>query len=271
MRIILLGLSFIVATVSFAAIEKGDHARFPQMMSYVTGAPTFKLEPTPKGNEHLIKAKQVFRPDQALWNGFFKAAVEDKLTNLRAFAIIAREIKARGVTVYGPGSDFERAVRENGIDLGLAIPAKNIGLGIWEPDSTVSDPEFLLHLSVIYTERFIHQFPDEVLPANLKIGYGDEVDYQLDGQKKRGFLLKADLYYGPNGIGFKNISGVGGQKRGVVGFFQKVFFFLPDAVNSMLIHEAKNTMVTEALIDTVVENFETRDVYQIRRRNEAQR
>lgn len=244
-----------------------DFERYPNMMRFIKSVPSFRLEPRPAGNEHLIKAEHVHRPTQELWDGFFKAAVKDKLTNLRAFALIAREIKMRGVTVYGPGSVFENAVRDNGIDLGLSLPAKNIGFAVWEPDSAIQDPEFLLHLSVVYSERFIHQFPDEVLPANLKIGYGDEVDYYLDGQKRRGYLLTADIYYGPSGIGFKNVHGVGGQKRGTAGFFQKLLFFLPDAVSSMLIHETTNTMVTESVFDTVVENFETRDVYQIRYRN----
>lgn len=236
-------------------------------MQYLKSVPNFKPDPTPAGNEALIKAPFVFKPKQEMWDGFFKAAIQDRLTNLRALALVAREIKARGVTLHGPGSIFENAVRDNNIDLGLSIPAKNIGFAVWEPDASVADPEFQLHLSVVYTDRFIHQFPDEVLPANLKIGTGDEIDYYLDGQKRRGYLLTADLYYGPNGIGFKNVRGVGGQRRGMAGFLQSLLFFLPDAIHSMLIHERTNTMVTEAMFDTVVENFETRDIYQIRYRN----
>jgi hypothetical protein len=270
MKIYFFGLLFVATFNAFAAVSpptSTEAARFPHMTQFLSSIQSDEREPTPAGNAHLIKAKTVFHPSQALWNQFFSAAVADKLTNIRAFALIAEEMKKRGITVYGPGKDFENAVRENKIDLGLAIPAKNIGLGIWEPDPSVKDPEFLLHLSVIYTERFIHQFPDEVLPANLKIGYGDEVQYEMDGEKRKGYILTADLYSGPHGVGFKNVHGVAGQKRGVVGFFQKVLFFLPDAIHSMVIDEKKNEMLTEALINTRVENFETRDIYSIRHIN----
>ena len=255
-----------ISGVAFAE-ESGDLARFPNMMRFLKAVPTEHLEPPPAGNEHLMHTPMVFHTTQELWDKFFKAAVADKLTNLRAFGLLGREIKTRGVTVYGPGQGFEQAVIDNHVDLGLAIPAKHLGFGVWEPDATITDPEFLVHLSVIYKERFIHQFPDEVLPANLKIGTGDETDYYVDGQKHHGFLMKADLYYGPNGIGFKNVQGIGGEKRGVVGFLQKLLFFVPDAINSMLIDERKDVMLTEAFINTKVENFETRDVYRIRYRN----
>jgi hypothetical protein len=49
----------------------------------------------------------------------------------------------------------------------------------------------------------------------------------------------------------------------VVGLLQKVFFFLPDAVHSMLIDEKRDVMVTEALVNTTVDQFETRRAYQI--------
>lgn len=247
--------------------EKTDYERFPNLIRFVKTISTDSLIDTPKANAHLIRAKKVFQPTQAVWDGFFEAAVADKATNLRAFAIIAREVNRRNITLYGPGKDFERAVSSNNIDLGLSLPATHIGLGIWEPNKSINDPEYQLSLSVIYSEKYIHQFPDEVLPANLKIGFGEEVEYEMAGGKQKGYLLQADVYYGPNhGIGFKNVKGVGGQKRGLLGFFQKVFFFLPDAVHSMTINETENTMITEALINTVVKDFETREVYRIRKR-----
>ncbi|MBI3557601.1 MAG: hypothetical protein HY074_15175 [Deltaproteobacteria bacterium] len=252
---------------SAKADEPSDLARFPTMMHFLKTVVTDHTEPPPAGNEHLMHATKVFHTNQEMWEKFFQAAVADKLTNLRAFGLLSREIKARGITVYGPGAGFEQAVRDNHVDLGLAIPAKNVGLGVWEPDSTITDPEFSVHLSVIYKERFIHQFPDEVMPANLRIGTGDQTDYYIDGERHRGYLLTADLYYGPHGIGFKNVHGVGGEKRGVLGFLQKMLFFLPDAISSMVIDEQKNVMLTEAIINTTVENFETRDIYRIRYRN----
>ncbi len=256
-----------IASHAFAAEEPSDFTRFPNMMHFLKTVVTDRTGPPPAGNEHLMHATKVFHTSQELWDRFFKAAIADKLTNLRAFGLLGREIKTRGLTVYGPGQGFEQAVIDNHVDLGLAIPAKHLGFGVWEPDAAIKDPEFQVHLSVIYKERFIHQFPDEVLPANLRIGTGDQVDYYIDGEKHRGYLMTADLYYGPGGIGFKNVQGIGGEKRGLLGFVQKMLFFLPDAISSMVIDERKNVMLTEAVINTTVENFETRDIYRIRYRN----
>ncbi|MEW6056361.1 MAG: hypothetical protein AB1540_07080 [Bdellovibrionota bacterium] len=253
--------------VHWSAEEKRDLERYPNMMQFVKSVRIESTETLPAGNEHLSKSKRVFRPDQEMWTQFFRAAVADKLTNIRAFALIGRELKKRGITVYGLGADYESAVRLNKIDLGLSMPAKNIAIGVWEPDSNVSDPEFLLHVLIVYTEPYVHQFPDEVLPANLKIGYGLETHYMSDGERKEGHMMKADLYYGQNGLGFKNVQGVGGQKRGFVGFMQKLLFFLPDAVHSMMINERENAMITEALVNTKVEDFETREAYRIRYQN----
>jgi hypothetical protein len=249
------------------AEEKRDLERYPNMMRFIKTFPNPKIEALPAGNEHLTKSLKIMQVVKPTWDEFFACAIKDRLTNLRAFALAAREFKSRGITVFGPGRYFEDSVRMNNIDLGLSLPATHIGLGIWEPDSSVKDPEFLLHLRVVYNERYIHKFPDEVLPANLKIGYGDETDYAVDGKKYHGYLLTSDLYMGPNGVGFKNVKGVGGQKRGLLGFFQKVLFFLPDAVHSMVINEKENTLVTEALINTVVNEFETREIYRIRYKN----
>ena len=167
--------------------------------------------------------------------------------------------------VFGSSKIFEQAVKKNNIDLGLALPARNLGAAVWSPDPDHKDPEFLAHIKVFYTESYVHQFPDEILPANLKIGFAKPETYWLNGQQYNQAALDADIYYGSeHGIGFRNVKGVGGQKRGILGMFQKVFFFLPDAVNSMFIDEKKGEMITEALVNTVVEKFETNPIYSIK-------
>jgi hypothetical protein len=200
-----------------------------------------------------------------MWTSFFKAAAADKLTALRAFGLIARDIKKRGMIVWGPGATFEKAVVDNNVDLGLALPATHIGTAIWSPDPSNMDPEFQLHLKLFYTEPYIHQFPDHILPANLKIGYGPEMTYFMDGQEYTQHTVDTDIFYGPTkGIGFRNVKGIGGQKRGFLGFMQKVLFFLPDAVDSMTINEKKGAMITEAMINTTVDEFEKNPVYSIK-------
>jgi hypothetical protein len=43
-----------------------------------------------------------------------------------------------------------------------------------------------------------------------------------------------------------------------------VLFFLPDAVDSMTINEKKGAMITEAMINTTVEDFEKNPLYSIK-------
>lgn len=247
-----------------------DEKTYPHFMEFVKRVHKMgSIRPMDKRNGHLSKASHFFEPNQELWDEFFKAAVADRLTCLRAFTLLAREVKKSGMVVFGPGKIFEDAVKNNKIDLGLAVPARNIGAAIWVPDPSVSDPEFLVHLKIFYTDSFIHQFPDEVLPANLKIGFNEPVKYWLNGESFSQPAVEADLYYGAKkGIGFRNVKGVGGQKRGLIGFFQKVLFFLPDAVDSMTIREDKGEMITEALVNTTVKEFETKPFYAIRTKSE---
>lgn len=247
-------------------LERRDKERYPNFMKLLASVePTDHMRSVDPRNAHFIKTTHVFFPDQKLWNAFFKAAATDQLTVLRSFALLARELKKYGVSLWGPGHFFEDAVKKNNVDLGLAIPAKNIGAALWSPDPAHKDPEFQVHLKVLYTEPFVHQFPDHILPANLKVGFGDELTYWLSGKQYTHKALETDIYYGPkNGVGFRNVRGVGGQKRGFMGFMQSVLFFLPDAVDAMVIREERNAMITEALVNTTVDDFEKDPKYAIK-------
>ena len=248
------------------AREATDETAYPHFMEFIkTVDVTGRIYLTDPRNHRWIKSSHYFCPDEAMWDRFFQAAAKDHLTCLRAFSLLARELKKYGVVVFGSSEIFERAVIKNKIDLGLALPAKNLGASVWSPDPTNSDPEFLAHIKVFYKESFIHQFPDEILPANLKIGIAPPETYWLEGKKLSQPAIDADIYYGPeHGVGFRNVKGVGGQKRGMMGLFQKLFFFLPDAVSAMTIDEKNGTMVTEALVNTVVKEFETNPIYSIK-------
>lgn len=243
-----------------------DETKYPHLMRYLGSIDLVsRAVPADPKNGQWIKTSHVFEPTLADWKGFWAAAAADHLTCLRAFGLLSRKIKQSGAVMYGPGSTFEHGVSDNHVDLGLALPARNVGMGIWSPDPAIADPEFQLHLKVWYTQAYIHQFPDEILPANLKIGFSDPAQYWLEGRAYNQPSIDADIYYGPtNGIGFRNVKGVGGQKRGFLGFMQKVFFFLPDGISSMIIREDKDSLVTEAMINTVVPEFEKNPIYAIK-------
>lgn len=248
------------------AREAQDAQRYPVFMGYLkTVDISPRLFPTDPHNAKFIPTSKYFDPSLEMWSGFFKAAAADHLTCLRAFGLLSREIKKRGYVVWGSGQAFEDAVKNTHVDLGLALPARNIGAAVWVPDPSNKDPEFQLHMTLFYTEPYVHQFPDEILPANLKIGYGEEAAYYYGGKAFHQHTVNTDLYYGDKeGVGFRNIKGIGGQKRGFLGFMQKVLFFLPDAISSMTIDEKSGSMVTEAMVNTTVKNFETNRLYSVK-------
>ena len=99
-----------------------------------------------------------YHATRADWDGFFLMAAKEGLTNIKALSLLSREIQQRNVVVYGSGKPFEASVRENNIDLGLAIPAQNIALAVWIPVNNPKDPEHVLHMKVIYWKSFKHKF-----------------------------------------------------------------------------------------------------------------
>lgn len=253
-------------SVSHAGEKVRDVAKYPHFVKFLkTLNPTGRIFPTDPRNAQWISTPQAFVPTTDMLDGFFKAAAADHITFFRAIVLLSQEIKKNGLVVWGPGSAFEQAVEKNKIDLGLALPVHDIGLAIWSPDPSNTDPEFLVHLKLFYTQSYVHQFPDEILPAALKVGLGEEGTYSFDDQEFTQRTVDADIYYGPtHGLGLRNIKGIGGQKRGWMGFMQKVLFFLPDAIHSMTIDEKTDSLVTEALINTVVKNFESTPAYAIK-------
>src|SRR5271156_4521994 len=96
-----------LSSLAFASGEDArDARRFPHTMSFLKGMRMEKAGPVTYGNEHLIHAAQVSETSPGLWDQFFKSAAADHLTILRAFGLLAREFKNRGVSVFGPGTGF---------------------------------------------------------------------------------------------------------------------------------------------------------------------
>jgi len=254
-------------TNSFALVPllERDKSRFPGFIKYLNAIQFKPLKAIEKGNEKFSHAKLVYWGTRQDWDRFFQKAATENLTNLKAFALLSREVKKHKVTLYGPGKDFMDAVSGNNIDLGLSIPATNVAMAVWAPVNDPKQPGLVLHIKIIYWKPFKHRFRDEVLPATLKIGMGETVEFYLDGKRHKGQLIEADIYYGEF-TGFRRIKGVGGLKHGILGFFQKLLFFLPDAVSAMVIRP-DGVMVTEALMNTEVKNFENEAKYVIKFKN----
>jgi hypothetical protein len=246
--------------------EKHDTARYPHFMRFLKTADiSTGIKSTDPRNFRIIPSSRHLTPTVEMWRDFFLSATKDRLTVLRAMALLARELKKQGLVIFGSGAAFDKASDEMGAGMGLALPSSRIASVVWSPDPSIKDPEFQVHLKVFYTEPFVHRFPDNILAADLKIGFGEPQTYWLDNHPFHQHTVETDIYYGATrGVGFRNIKGIGGRKRGFTGFLQKVFFFLPDAVNSMIIDEKRDELVTDALIETRIQNFEKDPKYSVK-------
>lgn len=234
----------------------------PNFSAFLDQLPLDQLQEV--GPEHIndIPTGRAYFMNRNDWDGFMRAAVNDKLTNLRAFALLGERITQKKVALFNRGSYFEESVKALNIDLGLALPAYGMAYVIWTPGNPSKASDHVAHLKVYYWKAFEHEFQDEILPATLKIGIGRNVPFTLDGRDYQGKLVETDLYYGHEEFGFKDIKGLGGRKHGMLGFFQRILFFLPDAVDDLVINQ-QGTMITRALINTEIKDFERQTKYQI--------
>ena len=245
--------------------ERLDETVYPEFMEFLTWLDvTSSMAATDSRNSGLIPSRHFFKPSRRVWRQFFQAAAADRLTAIRALTLLGRELKKSGAVLMGNGADYEAAVRDAGIDLGLALPAKNIGAILIVPDPAVEAPGFLAHLKVFYTETYVHRFQDEILPADLKIAASRKAAYWMEGVERLEPSISADLFYGEeSGVGFRNVDGIAGKRHGFLGFLQSILFFIPDSVGSMTIDEKSGKLVTEAFMGTEVADFEKDPRYAI--------
>lgn len=118
-------------------------------------------------------------------------------------------------------------------------------------------------ITMLYEEPYIHEFPSEVVSADIKVGQGSPVELMVGGQKRTFYPSSVELFSNSESFGFRNIQGIAGQKHGVVGFLQKLLFFVPDAIQGMELQEKTGTMVTKAFVDTKIEKYEENTHYQM--------
>jgi hypothetical protein len=208
---------------------------------------------------------RAYRPRADQWDQFFTAAIADGLTNLRAFTLLAQEARKNGVSLWGMGKDYEQAVNRGRVNLGITIPAEHAIVGFWDITARPAEPDHLMHVAVIYDREFVHHFPDEIIPADIRIGSGKPLTFMLAGFERTGYPLEADLFYGNGKLGFRNVHGISGRVHGVLGMIQKILFFVPDAVHSLTLDESTGRLTTEAIINTSVEGFETKPGFRMTR------
>jgi hypothetical protein len=201
---------------------------------------------------------------------YFQACSDDGLTMLRTMGAFSSLWRKTNTLNYMDGRDVNRAVEELNLSTGLALPIKNLRLFAYIPnaDRAKVDKEYQCDILSVYDKKYKHRFRDEVLNANLKIGTGDTAPFVdiFTGEEGEwtGYLIKGILSYSDDNVGFMEINGIGGEKRGFIGFLQKILFFLPDAIDAMTLDKDGN-MTTIALINETVYGFEKDRKYQVHR------
>ncbi len=97
-----------------------------------------------------------------------------------------------------------------------------------------------------------------MLDATLKIGTGRTAPYlspwDRDASIATAHIVEGTLIYGDGGVGYTNITGIGGRKHGLLGTLQRVLFFLPDGINGMVVREGD--LYVRAVLDQQVDGFE---------------
>lgn len=201
---------------------------------------------------------------------YFQSCSDDGLTMLRTMSAFASLWRKTNVLNYMDGRDVNKAVEELNLSTGLALPIANLRLFAYipNPERAKVDKEYQCDILAVYDRKYKHRFRDEVLNANLKVGTGDTapfVDIFTDEKDEwTGYLIKGVMTYSDEHVGFMEISGIGGEKRGFLGFLQKILFFLPDAIDAMTL-DKNGDMTTIALINETVEGFEKERKYQVHR------
>lgn len=194
---------------------------------------------------------------------YILAGVNDNLTVIRLFSELAKRVNESGYALCGNGDDVNDIIKRNNIELGLSLPMTDLAYYAWHPGQSNLDTGSITKLYLVYRSSYVHRFSDEVLPADLKIGADEEITYLENGVQRHGKLMDMNLFISTKGIGFSDISGLAARPHGIMGVILDVLFFIPDAVDSMYIKQ--NKLITEALITTKIDEFETTSKYQMHR------
>lgn len=201
---------------------------------------------------------------------YFQSCLTDKLTNLRAMAIIACLSRKMNTVFYINGELIKDVLGELAIDPGLCFPLKNLRCLVMIPNEikTMQKNENQCRVINIYKQKYTHMFPKEIIDIKLKIGVGESITLDMPNGENResvtGYLVKGDMVYSDAHVGIVNVEGIAGEKQEFAGKFQKVFSFIPDFIKSMTIN-ASGDLVAEALINETIEDFENKTKYQVHR------
>lgn len=198
---------------------------------------------------------------------FFRACAADRATILRAIGFVARVVHQTGITVYMDGRLVRNALVRQNLDIGLAMPVDHLVLFAYVPDAWI-EPDYQCRFIAAYGQSYEHRFPKEVLDATLRLGTGRSAvmvnPWKTPPVSETVYVVEGRIIYGERGIGLVGIRGVGGRKHGVLGTVQRVLFFLPDAIDAMVIRDGD--LHVKAIVSQRVRGFEQLPRYAVHRK-----
>ena len=250
-------------TVAGQTADQIDGNHYPNVHQFFSSIDlkVFKGGPVAEADRWWCPAEDYIAPPQGAIAALLRAAVSDELTAIRWLALMSKVLHAEALAMCSSGDPLNAAIESLHLDLGLALPLRELGAFAWLPQYDAEDPTRFMRLNLIYRKQYIHRFRKEILPVDLKMGYGETVRFVDHGIERDGYLTYMDFYVSENRIGFDNIKGLAGRRQGFLGWLQRIFFFLPDDVVGMYVEN--NELVAKALITMRVPNFETTPKYQM--------
>lgn len=192
--------------------------------------------------------------------GLLTAAEQDTLTLMRVNVILGRWVAESNVPVYASGEAVDEALAA-GFSLGLTFPLNHVAYLFFIPDSSQSD-DFLVHIRALCDMNYTFRFDRDILDADVII-HGAETAYADDGGPRTGYLVTQELYDDLAWARFTNIEGISGRKRGVAGFFQRIFFFIPKTLDGVELRDGH--LKIKAFVDQTIDDFERLERYHVRR------
>ena len=252
--------SIAVALVLFPSELRAFEPSAPHLDAFLADLEKRRPQPVPEGLQPFAGDSTALRLSAADVVDMLSAAERDTLTLLRVNVFLGRWIAERNVSLYASGDAVDQALAE-GFSLGLTFPLNHVAYLFFVPDSAKT-ADFLVHIRALYNENYTFRFDRHILDADV-IVHGAENSYADDGGPRTGYLVTFELHDSIGWARYNNVEGLSGKKRGVAGFLQKVFFFIPKTLDGLELRDGH--LKIKAFVDQTIEDFERLERYHVSR------